>query len=638
MRRLALILAVLLIPCVSGATTFFTSHADDYSNFVKYNYEGTVDIVSDPTSPDSTSNVFRFTFPGGLADGQGIAALFFGAGAQSDLWVQYYFKYSSNFDYGGTGTKQLYMYTTDVPTSNAFFAIRNFGGYVFSVTPQGDLYDNYPPNINNSQFYTVPPGGWHKIRYHIRYNTAGNSDGVFQVWVDDVLVSNYSSVRWDHRYTSWDSGGIYPIWGGGNSPVPSTQYYYVDGFSFGDTDPGGGGIPPQDTDVYPPYASSQFPAISATGVPKSNTTVSFRLQDPGSGVNVNTIGAFIDGSLYTCAVSGCVCTGSPADISVLCTKPSGWSYGQTVTVDIRASDIAGNAMTPAPYNFTVETDPNAAWVLQWSDDFNRPACTSAAKCLPDNVIWDLTHEEGIHSGWSPTSDVWYTSNEILNNWESDGILTLSARKPGGGYNGHTYTAPALITNSPFGPYGKLEVRAKMNSMVNASDSAIWMVGAERRVPATDIWPNYGEIDICEYLPGSGWGVNIINHYFHTEYMTGPEAHTTVTAPYSDFHVYSMEWYADRIDIFVDGVKKLTKPNSGIGTDWPYSRQAFDLILNLEIDPLFGSGGIGNVNDSNFPITWYADYVRFYQLGTAPPAPAGYKGSWFSGGEFVGTIQ
>ena len=73
-------------------------------------------------------------------------------------------------------------------------------------------------------------------------------------------------------------------------------------------------------------------------------------------------------------------------------------------------------------------------------------------------------------------------------------------------------------------------------------------------------------------------------------------------------------------------------------DWPFSSFPFNLILNVEIDDQFGAGGFGNVNDSNFPITWYVDYVRYYTWETPPPPGAGYKGSWFQGSEFVGTIQ
>jgi beta-glucanase (GH16 family) len=57
---------------------------------------------------------------------------------------------------------------------------------------------------------------------------------------------------------------------------------------------------------------------------------------------------------------------------------------------------------------------------------------------------------------------------------------------------------------------------------------------------------------------------------------------TIANPWEDFHVYAMEWYADRIDIFVDGQKYFTFRNEGTGSGTrPFDKPQY-LLINLAI--------------------------------------------------------
>jgi hypothetical protein len=71
----------------------------------------------------------------------------------------------------------------------------------------------------------------------------------------------------------------------------------------------------------------------------------------------------------------------------------------------------------------------------------------------------------------------------------------------------------------------------------------------------------------------------------------------------------MEWYADRIDMYVDGIKYFTSLNEGTGWQvWPFDKR-FHLILNLAIGGDWG--GVKGVDDSKFPQRMEVDYVRIY---------------------------
>ena len=85
---------------------------------------------------------------------------------------------------------------------------------------------------------------------------------------------------------------------------------------------------------------------------------------------------------------------------------------------------------------------------------------------------------------------------------------------------------------------------------------------------------------------------------------------TVANPWEDFHVYAMEWYADHIDVFVDGQKYFTFRNEGTGSrTWPFDKPQY-LLVNLAIGGSWG--GQKGIDDSRFPHRYLIDYVRIYK--------------------------
>jgi hypothetical protein len=98
-------------------------------------------------------------------------------------------------------------------------------------------------------------------------------------------------------------------------------------------------------------------------------------------------------------------------------------------------------------------------------------------------------------------------------------------------------------------------------------------------------------------------------YNHT-IGTQKSANVTVANPWEGFHIYAMEWYADRIDIFVDGQKYFTFRNEGTGSaTWPFDKPQY-LLINLAIGGSWG--GQKGIDEGRFPHRYVVDYVRICQ--------------------------
>jgi beta-glucanase (GH16 family) len=128
-----------------------------------------------------------------------------------------------------------------------------------------------------------------------------------------------------------------------------------------------------------------------------------------------------------------------------------------------------------------------------------------------------------------------------------------------------------------------------------------------------IWPKSGEIDIMEhvgYNPDTVFGTVHTSAYNH---ITGTQVGGKVYIPDVDeeFHIYSIEWSADKIDFFIDNKKYFTFNNENkTFAEYPFD-QTFHLIMNLAVGGNWG-GRMG-VDDSLFPQKMQVDYVRVYGL-------------------------
>jgi beta-glucanase (GH16 family) len=257
--------------------------------------------------------------------------------------------------------------------------------------------------------------------------------------------------------------------------------------------------------------------------------------------------------------------------------------------------------------------PEQEWNLVWSDEFDG-AELDASKWSP-NI-------------WAPRKvndeDQAYTDRE-KNLRIEDGMLVIEAHKED--YEGGSYTS-GRVHSAGKGDflYGRFEVRAKL-PRGQGSWPAIWMLPSDpykysstcedgedwQGSSVCDAWPNSGEIDIMEHV---GYQMGHVHGTVHNKayYWVNWEqrkGRVLVDDVDENFHVYSLEWSPERIDIFVDDVHYFTYVNEGTGWKaWPFDHP-FHVILNIAVGGVWGRAG-GPIDDSIFPQRMYVDYVRVYR--------------------------
>lgn len=226
----------------------------------------------------------------------------------------------------------------------------------------------------------------------------------------------------------------------------------------------------------------------------------------------------------------------------------------------------------------------------WADEFDKDGA-------PDATKWG--YDIGTGSGGWGNNELEYYTDRRTNSVVENGVLKIKAFKEN--YNGSAYTSARLLSKGKFAfTYGRVEVRAKLPAQ-GGTWPAAWMLGNNI---GTAGWPACGEIDIMEHKG------NDLNKIFGTLHYPGrfggsADGSTRVIAnATTEFHVYSMEWNASSIKIFVDGQLYHTVANSN---SLPFN-QDFFLLLNLAI----GGSFAGDVDPAFTSATYEVDYVRVYK--------------------------
>jgi beta-glucanase (GH16 family) len=248
------------------------------------------------------------------------------------------------------------------------------------------------------------------------------------------------------------------------------------------------------------------------------------------------------------------------------------------------------------------------WNLVWSDEFN----TTSLGVDWERMIGDGT-AYGLPAGWG-NNELQYYTDSPNNCFVSGGYLHIVVRQESvGGYN---YTSARLRTKGKRDfKYGKIEARIKLPTS-KGMWPAFWML------PTAEVygsWAASGEIDIAEAqiltFPkqiiqaihyGGVWPDNLNTTWYHSE-GNGPNA-----VDFSkDFHLYAIEWEANQIRWYVDGVNTFST-SSWSSTGGPYPApfdQLFHILLNVAVGGAAPTPGQGTV----LPQEMLVDYVRVYQL-------------------------
>jgi beta-glucanase (GH16 family) len=243
-------------------------------------------------------------------------------------------------------------------------------------------------------------------------------------------------------------------------------------------------------------------------------------------------------------------------------------------------------------------DP-AGWDLVWADEF-----TQTNGSPPDSAKW--VHETG-GGGWG-NNELQYYTNRTENARIEDGKLVIEARAEN--FGGRSYTSARLITkNKASWTYGRMEARIRI-PRGKGIWPAFWMLGTN--IDAAG-WPHCGEIDIMENI---GSVPSTLHGTVHGPgYSGGGGIGGTYVLPGAqladDFHIYAIEWDANRIRWFIDGQPYFSITPGQLPGPWVFNSPQF-LLLNVAV----GGNWPGSPDASTvFPQRMTVDYVRVYRAET-----------------------
>ena len=228
----------------------------------------------------------------------------------------------------------------------------------------------------------------------------------------------------------------------------------------------------------------------------------------------------------------------------------------------------------------------------WADEFFENG-------LPSSSNWTYDLGDG---GWGNGEAQTYT-NSLDNVVVENGILKIIAKSNGSG----GYTSARIKSQGRFEfTYGRVDVRAKLPASAGTWP-AIWMLGANFDTVG---WPKCGEIDIMEQTGSDKNKVLGTCHWFNTANASHASygLDTMVPSATTQFHIYSMEWNASTIKLFVDNTQYyvIDITNSGIPNS-PFHGNFF-MILNVAMGGTLGGAIPNNFTQSTMEI----DYIRVYQ--------------------------
>ncbi len=243
--------------------------------------------------------------------------------------------------------------------------------------------------------------------------------------------------------------------------------------------------------------------------------------------------------------------------------------------------------------------PERNWSLVWEDEFE-----GAAGEAPNPANWTYDIGRG-DNGWGNEELQYYTDRPENVSLDGDGNLVITAIQET--FAGAAFSSARIKTKGLFSQaYGRFEARLK-TPFGPGLWPAFWMLGDN--IDEVN-WPQCGEIDIMELR---GQQPNIALGSLH-----GPNysAGNSISGSYpledgrfdTEFHIYAVEWFEDRIDFFVDDFLYQRITREDVPGEWVYD-QPFFMILNVAVGGTF----VGfPTNQTPFPQTLTVDYVRVYQ--------------------------
>lgn len=267
------------------------------------------------------------------------------------------------------------------------------------------------------------------------------------------------------------------------------------------------------------------------------------------------------------------------------------------TQTIKKATLTRTIIVGSGYSDFNYDENNLTYNLVWSDEFDGDSLNTN----------NWNYEIGTGSGGWGNNELQYYTSSTNNCYVENGFLNIKAIKENKA--GCKYTSSRITTarKADF-KYGRIEARIKI-PQGRGIWPAFWMM------PTNSVyggWPNSGEIDIMEHVGYNPFVIHSTVHNKSYNGMIGTQKGSSRSFKdiYDTYHVYSCEWFPDKIVFYVDDTKIFEyAPTNRTQSNWPYDQEFF-IIFNVAVGGNWG--GAQGVDDTIFPQTMSVDYVRVYQ--------------------------
>lgn len=186
-RYLPLILALFLIPFTANGSTIVSGSFENGMSPFGGPYYGGADVVSDATAPDGTHSL-RFTIPQDMLGNSPDIIPYTFPSAQDEIWVQFYIKFSSNYQWPSIHDKLVFLTT---PSNNFYIGMMwgnslALGSQITWGPGSQNWYQSGGPSIKTNT--------WYKVVFHGVANTPGQTNGIGQLWLNDTLIIDAKNI------------------------------------------------------------------------------------------------------------------------------------------------------------------------------------------------------------------------------------------------------------------------------------------------------------------------------------------------------------------------------------------------------------------------------------------------------------
>ena len=278
------------------------------------------------------------------------------------------------------------------------------------------------------------------------------------------------------------------------------------------------------------------------------------------------------------------------DFMIVLANPTNATLNQSeVTCSIRNDDT----FVPSSDDGYISADSYPGYKLAWSDEFNENVLNS------QNWNYDIGG-----TGWGNNESQFYTADN-KNSYLRNGKLIIEAIKEK--YQGKDYTSARLTTKGKKEfKYGRMDIRAKLPKGQGIWP-AIWMLGSNVDI---DKWPVCGEIDIMELLGNNPSKIYATLHHSPQDIQVQGVYNLTSGKTFSDeFHVFSIDWDVDKLNVLLDDKVFLSTNPSRLNANPNPFNAPFFFIMNIAV----GGRWPGYPDATTvFPQKMEIDYVRVFQ--------------------------